>query len=197
LTAPLPLTLPSEPIEQVIERLPGSTRRLAAQLALPLDLQAVWEVLTDYERLPNFIPNLERSSLVERRGDVVVLEQVGSQRFVGLRFTAYVRLQLHERREQGVLDFEMLLGDFRRFQGTWTVLADPGGVRLRYELTVQACVGMPIGLIEQRLQEDLASNLRSVALEALRRVDERQGQSPLQEPADRQQDAVGASAPLP
>ena len=169
MTAPSPLTLPSEPIEQVIERLPGSTRRLAAQLALPLDPEAVWEVLTDYERLPDFIPNLERSSLVERRGDVVVLEQVGSQRFVGLRFTASVRLQLQERREQGVLDFEMLAGDFRRFQGTWTVQHDNNGVRLRYELTVQACVGMPIGLIEQRLQEDLASNLRAVALEALRR----------------------------
>ena len=169
MTAPSPLTLPSEPIEQVIERLPGSTRRLAAQLALPLGPEAVWEVLTDYERLPDFIPNLERSSLVERRGDVVVLEQVGSQRFVGLRFTASVRLQLQERREQGVLDFEMLAGDFRRFQGTWTVQNDNNGVRLRYELTVQACVGMPIGLIEQRLQEDLASNLRAVALEALRR----------------------------
>jgi ribosome-associated toxin RatA of RatAB toxin-antitoxin module len=169
LTASSPLTLPSEPIEQVIERLPGSTRRLAAQLALPLGPQAVWDVLTDYERLPDFIPNLERSSLVERRGDVVVLEQVGSQRFVGLRFTASVRLQLQERREQGVLDFEMLAGDFRRFQGTWTVQSDTNGVRLRYELTVQACVGMPIGLIEQRLQEDLASNLRAVALEALRR----------------------------
>jgi ribosome-associated toxin RatA of RatAB toxin-antitoxin module len=169
LTASSPLTLPSEPIEQVIERLPGSTRRLAAQLALPLGLDAVWAVLTDYERLPDFIPNLERSSLVERRGDVVVLEQVGSQRFVGLRFTASVRLQLQERRDQGVLDFEMLAGDFRRFQGTWTVQEDAKGVRLRYELTVQACVGMPIGLIEQRLQEDLASNLRAVALEALRR----------------------------
>ena len=170
MTASSPLTLPSEPIEQVIERLPGSTRRLAAQLALPLGPEAVWAVLTDYERLPDFIPNLERSSLVERRGDVVVLEQVGSQRFVGLRFTASVRLQLQERREQGVLDFEMLAGDFRRFQGTWTVQGDSEkGVRLRYELTVQACVGMPIGLIEQRLQEDLASNLRAVALEALRR----------------------------
>ncbi len=182
MTASSLLTLPSEPIEQVIERLPGATRRLAAQLALPLDREAVWDVLTDYERLPEFIPNLERSSLVERRGDVVVLEQVGSQRFVGLRFTAAVRLQLQERREEGVLDFEMLAGDFRRFQGTWTVLAGASGVRVRYELTVQACVGMPIGLIEQRLQEDLACNLRSVALEALRRVAERQDQADQQDP---------------
>lgn len=170
MSASSPLTLPSEPIEQVIERLPGATRRLAAQLALPVAPEAVWGVLTDYERLPDFIPNLERSSLVERRGDVVVLEQVGSQRFVGLRFTASVRLQLQERQEEGILDFEMLAGDFRRFQGTWTVQnAADQGVRLRYELTVQACVGMPIALIEQRLQEDLASNLRAVALEALRR----------------------------
>jgi hypothetical protein len=35
---------------------------------------------------------------------------------------------------------------------------------------VQGCVGMPIGLIEQRLREDLAANLRAVQREAQRRA---------------------------
>ena len=47
---------------------------------------------------------------------------------------------------------------------------DPlGGVRLRYEVLIQACRGMPIGLIEQRLKEDLSMNLRAVAAEAMKR----------------------------
>jgi ribosome-associated toxin RatA of RatAB toxin-antitoxin module len=161
--------LPSEPIEQDIERLPGSTRRLAAQLMLPLPIQSLWEVLTDYEQLTQFIPNLESSRILNRNGSTVLLEQVGCQKFVGLRFSASVRLELEERREQGVLRFRMVAGDFRRFEGSWIVCLDPRGIRVRYELLVQACRGMPIALIEQRLRDDLATNLRAVALEALKR----------------------------
>tara|TARA_B100002052_G_scaffold247613_1_gene234100 strand:- start:157 stop:717 length:561 start_codon:yes stop_codon:yes gene_type:complete len=164
------IKLPAEPIEQEIERLPEATRRLAAQLILPVDLDAVWHVLTDYDHLTHFIPNLVSSKVLQRNGFDVVLEQEGSQRFAGLRFTAKVTLELRERRPDGMLDFRMVSGDFRRFEGAWFLCPDPnGGVRLRYEVLIQACRGMPIGLIEQRLKEDLSSNLRAVAAEALRR----------------------------
>ena len=60
----------------------------------------------------------------------------------------------------------MLEGDFRCFQGGWQVSADESGTRLFYELMVQGKPGMPIGLIEQRLQQDLANNVRGVQQEA-------------------------------
>ena len=100
----------------------------------------------------------------------MVLEQEGAQRFAGLRFTAKVTVELRERRPDGMLDFRMVSGDFRRFEGAWFICPDPlGGVRLRYEVLIQACRGMPIGLIEQRLKEDLSMNLRAVAAEAMKR----------------------------
>ena len=132
------LTLPSEPIEQEIERLPSATRRLAAQLRLPLAEEAVWQVLTDYESLPTFIPNLVSSRLLSRDGSFVKVEQVGSQKFVGLSFSASVRLELQERCAEGILGFRMVSGDFRRFEGAWTVVKTSDGVRLRYELLVPA-----------------------------------------------------------
>ena len=45
----------------------------------------------------------------------------------------------------------------------------PDGSSLIYELTVQGCLGMPIGLIEERLRDDLSSNLHAVEQEARRR----------------------------
>ena len=36
------------------------------------------------------------------------------------------------------------------------------GSCLLYELTVQGCIGMPVGLIEARLREDLKNNLLAV-----------------------------------
>ena len=181
LTAPPPDADPSQAqafaevcaldtIQQEMERLPGGTRRLAVRLRLDLDPQWIWAVLTDYDSLSRFIPNLQSSRLLWRRANVVGLEQEGAQTFMGMRFKARVQLELTEHLEERRLSFVMAKGDFRRFEGTWQIGAEAGATTLLYELTVQGCVGMPIGLIEQRLREDLAAKLRAVQREAQRRA---------------------------
>ena len=159
----------SSAIEQTMERMPMGVRRLAVQLRSPIPEQLFWDVLTDYENLSSFIPNLSSSELVTRSGHTVQLRQVGSQQLLGLRFSAQVLLELTEYRPEGLLRFHMLKGDFRRFEGTWRISRVPDGCSLVYELTVQGCIGMPIGLIEERLRDDLTSNLRAVEREASRR----------------------------
>ena len=157
-------------IQQEMERLEQGARRLAVQLRLPLDPQWIWAVLTDYNSLNRYIPNLCSSRQLWRRGNRVGLEQVGTQQFCGLRFTARVELELEEDPDRGELRFEMRSGDFRRFDGLWRVDRDALSTRLLYSLTVQGKPGMPIGLIEQRLQQDLANNLRGVQREATLRA---------------------------
>ena len=161
-------------IEQEMERLPQGARRLAVQLRLDLDPQWIWAVLTDYPNLSRYIPNLSSSRQLWRRGNRVGLEQVGTQQFCGLRFSAKVELELVEDRDAGELRFSMSRGDFRRFDGLWRIRSQGQGdqlvTSLLYELTVQGRAGMPIGLIEQRLRDDLASNLRGVEQEAQRRA---------------------------
>ena len=156
-------------IEQTMERLPQGVRRLAVQLRTAIPVSVLWEVLTDYDQLDRFIPNLSTSELVLRDGETVRVLQVGSQQLLGLRFSAQVLLELKEELPDGVLRFRMLKGDFRRFEGSWQMRELPDGSSLLYELTVQGCLGMPIGLIEERLRDDLSSNLRAVEQEARRR----------------------------
>ena len=157
-------------IQQDMERLPMGMRRLAVQLRMAVDPQWLWAVLTDYDNLHRFIPNLASSRQIWRRANRVAVEQVGTQQFCGLRFSARVTLELEEERASGRLGFRMLDGDFRCFQGTWMVGSDATSSWLLYDLTVQGKPGMPIGLIEQRLQEDLANNVRGVQQEAQRRA---------------------------
>ena len=156
-------------IEQTMERLPHGARRLAVQLRTPIKEAVLWEVLTDYDHLSDFIPNLASSTVVARKEKRVQLNQVGSQQLLGLRFSAQVHLELVEDRAKGQLKFHMIKGDFRRFEGNWIMRDLDRGTSLLYELTVQGCVGMPVGLIEQRLRDDLAANLLAVEKEALRR----------------------------
>ena len=154
----------SQTIEQTMERLPNGIRRLAAQLRTSAQVEALWRVLSDYDNLSNFIPNLSSSSLVAREGNKIQLKQVGSQRLMGFTFSAEVHLELHENRSAGLMEFHLLKGDFRRFEGAWTMkeLPDGNGTCLLYELTVQGCIGMPVTLIEARLREDLTNNLLAV-----------------------------------
>ena len=157
-------------IEQTMERLPNGTRRLAALLRTPIPIESIWNVLTDYDHLSELIPNLASSEILCRNSNRVHLKQVGSQKLMGLNFSAQVQLELIENREMGSLEFHLLKGDFRRFEGAWRMqeLKNREGTCLLYELTVQGCVGMPVALIEQRLREDLKTNLLAVEQAALK-----------------------------
>ena len=159
-----------QPIEQTMESLPMGTRRLAAQLLTPSSFESLWFVLTDYDRLSEFIPNLSSSKVISREGNRVDLEQVGSQDFFGFKFSAEVQIQLIEDRAKGILKFHLIKGDFQRFEGSWKIseVINGSGNLLLYELIVQGCIGMPVVLIEQRLRNDLKANLLSVGKEALK-----------------------------
>ena len=163
------MSLHHQPIEQTVERMPDGVRRLAAQLLTPVSVEQIWNVLTDYDQLNSFIPNLASSRLLLREGDKVHLQQEGCQQFLGMKFSASVELELEEFCSEGTLKFKMKKGDFRRFEGTWRLRSTPEATALFYELTVQGCLGMPIGLIEQRLRDDLTTNLKAVEAEARRR----------------------------
>ena len=156
-------------IQQTMERMPQGVRRLAVQLRTSIPVDVLWEVLTDYERLETFIPNLVSSRLVYKDGQTVRLQQVGSQQLIGLRFSAQVLLELTEYRPEGLLQFRMLKGDFGvlRAHGEFAVFP-----RVPHWCTNSPFrdVCMPIGLIEERLQDDLSSNLSAVERKAIAAV---------------------------
>ena len=160
----------SQTIQQTMEILPKGTRRLAAQLRTSIAFESLWKVLTAYEKLSDFIPNLSSSEILSRDLNKVQLRQVGTQDFFGFKFSAEVFLELEELKAEGVLKFHLLKGDFQRFDGAWILRECPkgDGIFLLYELTVQGCVGMPVALIEQRLTKDLSENLLAVEKTALK-----------------------------
>ena len=151
-------------IEQTMEKLSGGTRRLAAQLTTSASFDSLWNVLTDYDRLNLYIPNLLSSKKIYQKNNNVHLKQVGAQDFLGMKFSAEVTIDLFEEKELGLLRFNLIKGDFRKFQGSWKIKSNKDCLRnsLIYDLTVQGCQWMPIGMIEKRLKKDLSENLIAV-----------------------------------
>jgi len=155
-------------IEQTMEKLTGGTRRLAAQLTTSASFDSLWNVLTDYDRLNLYIPNLLSSKKIFQKGNNVHLKQVGAQDFLGMKFSAEVTIDLFEDKELGLLKFNLIKGDFRKFEGSWKIqnIKNTSNNSLIYDLTVQGCQWMPIRMIEKRLKKDLSENLIAVDKQA-------------------------------
>ena len=155
-------------IEQTMEKLSDGARRLAAQLTTTADFDSLWNVLTDYDRLNLYIPNLLSSKKLYQKNNNVHLKQVGAQDFLGMKFSAEVILDLYEEKDLGLIKFKLMKGDFRRFEGSWRIqsLKKTNKSSLIYDLTVKGCQWMPIGMIEKRLKRDLSDNLIAVDKQA-------------------------------
>jgi len=113
-----------------------------AQLAAPAAL--VWQVLTDYERLPGFIPGIAKSVVRERQGNMLVVEQAGAARFLVFSFPIEVRYQVTEGPPQWV-ESHAVGGNLRRMNGRYDLEpgSEPLTIRLRYHGLIEPDFSLP------------------------------------------------------
>ena len=156
-------------VEVRTEKLEGRQRQITATINIPHSIENVWSILTDYERLAEFIPSLKKSRQIDHPNNGIRLEQIGSESLLKLKFCARVVLDMFESFPHR-LGFEMVEGDFKQFGGEWQLqpLPDNRGTELTYTLQVLPSRLMPVGMIERRLGQGLQVNLVSIK----RRADE-------------------------
>jgi len=100
----------------------GTSVEIKAHAELAAPLAIAWQVLTDYERLPAFIPGLAKSVVRERRGDTLLVEQSGEARFLIFSFPIEVRYEVTERPQQSI-ESRAVAGNLRRMNGRYDLEA--------------------------------------------------------------------------
>ncbi|MBE9006877.1 SRPBCC family protein [Fortiea sp. LEGE XX443] len=153
------------PVAIQIERIAERQRQISAKIHIPHPIERIWKVLTDYEALVDFIPNLAKSRLLEHPDGGIRLEQVGSQRLLTFNFCARVVLDLEEYFPKEIT-FSMVEGDFKDFSGSWNLepysLDGIIGTNLCYTIQIWPKLTMPVTIIERRLSKDLQLNLLAI-----------------------------------
>jgi ribosome-associated toxin RatA of RatAB toxin-antitoxin module len=155
---------PSQAVAIHTEQLEGRKRRIVASTEIPFALEQVWQVLTDYDHLADFIPNLTESQRIQHPEGGIRLVQVGTQCFLNVKFCARVVLDMLEMFPRE-LSFSMVEGDFRQFEGKWLLeplTSENAGTHLSYDLMVLPPRAMPAGLIERHICRDLSQNLKAI-----------------------------------
>lgn len=138
-----------------------------AVLEAPADL--VWQTLTDYDRLAEFIPGMRRSRVIQRRGAVSVIEQSGEARFLFLAFPIEVTLSSLERPPHAI-EAVMVKGNLKRLQGVYRIEPQGGS---RVAVSWQGVIepeGMPPLLGEIVMRGNIEDQFRGMVREIERRA---------------------------
>ncbi|CAN4121820.1 unnamed protein product [Withania somnifera] len=146
-------------------------RKIKAEIKVNADVDSVWNALTDYERLADFVPNLDSRRIPCPRPGRIWLEQRGIQRSLYWHIEARVVLDLQEfinSNNVRELHFSMVDGDFKKFEGKWSVRV---GTRsstaiLSYEVSVIPRFNFPAIFLERIIRSDLPVNLQALSSRA-------------------------------
>lgn len=128
----------------------GALVEVHARALLHAPMEVVWRTLTDYERLPEFIPGIETSRIISRNGAQVLVAQTGRASFLFLTVPITVLLESTERPPH-VVEVRRISGSIGHLQGRYEArpLAD-GRVLLRWLGSISPDADLP-PLIETTL----------------------------------------------
>lgn len=125
----------------------------------------VWRILTDYMHLPDYLPNLKSARVVSRNGDRVIVEQLGTARF--LFFSQPIRLvvQVHERAPDRI-DISLIEGDMKVYRASWELIPVSGasGTTLVYNATIVPKFDVPGIVGTDVVRKDIARMMAAVLL---------------------------------
>jgi ribosome-associated toxin RatA of RatAB toxin-antitoxin module len=153
----------------------GEKGQYKAQVLINSTLDTAWSVLTDYDKLAQFVPNLESSKILESQGNRTIVEQVGARQVLFVRVRSRVRSELKETAKTRI-DFQLLEGDLAKLQGYWQVepvLTTPNHgspqVLVTQVIEAQPKDGVPKGIFYSIFKDSLAETLGAIRQETLRR----------------------------
>ena len=126
-------------------------------------------VLTDYENIPRFLPDVTSSTVRERSDSGAVVEQEAVSRM--MMFSKRVHLVLVISQEAGTIRFRDRCGrSFERYEGAWRVIAKGTGSDITYELTAKPSFDVPEFILKRLLKRDSTRTIERLSSEITARV---------------------------
>ena len=124
-----------------------------AAFFVPRPASVVAAVLTDYLRIPDYMPEVRSSQVLERHDDHAVVEQEAVARF--MVFSRRLHLVLDVKEASSTIEFHDRCGQsFERYEGAWSMAEKDGQTRVAYRLTAKPSFDVPDWLLSRLLKRD-------------------------------------------
>lgn len=120
--------------------------------------------LTNYEDAKN-IPGIVESKVIGRDGNKVRVERLVQERIVLIPIMMKSIVEYTEI-SQTQLNFEQLVGDTRSYKGSWQIMPEGDGTKLRYESRVELLPFIPRIVIEYFIKNSIYERFEVMAKRA-------------------------------
>jgi coenzyme Q-binding protein COQ10 len=118
----------------------------------------VYELAKDQERFPQFMPDVESVTVVERHADRVLTRWKTLIEDAPIEWLEEDRFDDAEQR----IVYKLLEGDLDTFEGEWRFLPDPGGTLVSLDVTYDFGVPTLAELIGPTLEKKVRENAESM-----------------------------------
>lgn len=164
-TVPPPLELT---VARVSEDNGSKVYQIASSGTVAAAPAVVWRILTDYNRMADFVPDLTSAWVVSRTGDRVIIDQQGSVRLLFFSQPIRLRVEAHEQAPNRI-DVSLVDGDMKVYRSAWELSAVAGGgTAVRYTATIEPKFYVP-GLVGASLVRKDIANMMSAVLQRMDR----------------------------
>lgn len=134
-----------------------------------VDPHTVWNVISDYDHLAEFIPDMRTSRVIQRDGDKLVVEQTGRFAFLFFHQQIEVKLSVVESPQRRIAA-RAVGGNLREMEGLYALETLPTGeVRLSYSGRLIPEFPMPPIVGKMVVRSVMARQFTAMVKEILRR----------------------------
>ena len=150
----------------------GSIMEIRSTLEASASRELCYGVLADFDRLAEFIPGMQSSTIVSRPGESLLLRQIGraSAAFLDYDFDVTLAVTVNPPLR---ITFSRVAGNLEQMDGAWNIRGDERHCRIEYRADIKPAYWVPpvIGPVLMRRQverqiDGLLAEIRRRAAEA-------------------------------
>jgi len=134
----------------------------------PVPLSDAWSVLTDFDGMARFVPNLTESRIIDRSGNRVTVQQKGMARFGLFRF-AFESVRELELVANEVVRSRQISGAMRTAQSQTKFLEAGGATRITYHAELEPGTWLPGFISRGFIAHEVREQFEAIANEMVRR----------------------------
>ena len=157
------------PIRSVDVSYDGETYVCDVVIFAQVQPAVAWDVLTDFEQMAGWVPNVHESKVLNRENNSATIVQHGVARF-GIASFPYTTERRIEMNRPFAIRSTQVRGSLRRVESLMTLEPEGNGTRLAYHLEIVPNLLVGAFLSKRFLEHELADQFGAIVREMSRRA---------------------------
>jgi Polyketide cyclase / dehydrase and lipid transport len=157
------------PIKSLDVAFDGEAYVVNAVFAAPVPQAIAWDVLTDFDKLAGWVPNVTESKAIKREESSVVVEQKGVARY-GLASFPYTSERKIDLKKPSFIKTAQIKGNMRRVESTLMIEPDGNGMRIVYHLEIVPNAAASVLMSKKFVEHEVTEQFTAIVGEMTRRA---------------------------